>query len=224
MPPTPTSAPSLDALKSEFYECIPVSQRYINYTLFVNGSSRVVVKNNDYSDSTTFSNSLDGVYLCYELATPTVIQLTPRQISLLKGINNISVSDDYSEIILTYRSGEVATLGDLKETENKMLAKQHNYSTDEQVVGTWLNGETLYEKTFVYDPPLSLPYNTWVESDSVLGNGWKIIQQSCIDIYNANMGGVNITPYSTNGKVAYMNLRDNTSLLFYAILQYTKST
>ena len=98
----------------------------------------------------------------------------------------------------------------------------HAYSITEQVVGTWIDGSDIYEKTFVFNTALSLPYNTWVESDFTLGDGWKIIQQSCIDIYNANMGGVNITPYSTNGKLAFMNLRNNTSSLAYAILQYIK--
>lgn len=27
----------------------------------------------------------------------------------------------------------------------------HHYSTDEQVVGTWIDGKTLYEKTFKFD-------------------------------------------------------------------------
>jgi len=49
----------------------------------------------------------------YELATPITINLTPNAINLLKGVNNISTDGD--NITLTYREGEVATLGDLKE-------------------------------------------------------------------------------------------------------------
>lgn len=49
--------------------------------------------------------------VCYELATPITINLTPHTINLLKGVNNISTDGD--KITLTYRDGKVATLGDL---------------------------------------------------------------------------------------------------------------
>jgi len=59
------------------------------------------------------------IQVCYELATPITINLTPNQISLLEGVNNISVDDDFTTIILTYRDGSVATLEDVKlATEN----------------------------------------------------------------------------------------------------------
>lgn len=31
----------------------------------------------------------------------------------------------------------------------KLSGEPHNYSTDEQVVGTWIDGKTLYEKTVI---------------------------------------------------------------------------
>lgn len=91
------------------------------------------------------SNNLEA---CYELATPITIQLTPHQISLLKGVNNISVSDDYSTITLTYRSGEVATLGDLKEAIDG--GEYHIYSTEERVVAKWIDGRPVYEKVVFF--------------------------------------------------------------------------
>lgn len=56
--------------------------------------------------------------VCYPLATPRTIQLTPNEISLLKGVNNISTDGD--SISLTYRDGKVATLGDLEDTANNL--------------------------------------------------------------------------------------------------------
>ena len=49
--------------------------------------------------------------ICTPLAEPITIQLTPNEISLLEGVNNISTTGD--KITLTYRDGKVATLGDL---------------------------------------------------------------------------------------------------------------
>ena len=35
----------------------------------------------------------------------------------------------------------------------KLSGEPHNYSTDEQVVGTWIDGSTLYEKTISFTTP-----------------------------------------------------------------------
>lgn len=37
----------------------------------------------------------------------------------------------------------------------------HTYSTTEQIVGTWLNGQTIYEKTFDLGSDVSVSYTGW---------------------------------------------------------------
>ena len=59
--------------------------------------------------------------ICYELATPITINLTPHTINLLKGVNNIST--DGNKITLTYRDGSVATLGDLTSAVDNLDSK-----------------------------------------------------------------------------------------------------
>lgn len=65
-----------------------------------------------------FITAVTGQTICYELATPITIQLTPNAVNLLKGVNNVSTDGD--NITLTYREGEVSTLGDLKDSEKKL--------------------------------------------------------------------------------------------------------
>lgn len=87
----------------------------------------------------------------YEIATPYTIQLTGAQVELLKGVNNITT--DGASVTLAYRSGEVATLADVVKLDKKIDASgasSHVYSTNEHVVGTWIDGKPLYEKTFSY--------------------------------------------------------------------------
>lgn len=61
----------------------------------------VVVKDSRYTNATQFQNAVNGIYLVYELATPTTTyQLTPEQINIIYGSNTISadtgsVSFDY---------------------------------------------------------------------------------------------------------------------------------
>ena len=57
---------------------------------YVNSSTcSVIIKDTRYNDATSFKSAMSGVQLVYELATPTEIQLTPQEISTLKGENNV---------------------------------------------------------------------------------------------------------------------------------------
>jgi len=78
----------------------------------VNADGRIAIGNENITQLTDFTNSIQDTQICYPLAIPTEIQLTPHQISLLKGVNNISTDGD--SITLTYRDGSVATLADVK--------------------------------------------------------------------------------------------------------------
>lgn len=53
-------------------------------------SKAVFVLNSSYTDAATFKTAMSGVQLCYELATPTTLTLTPAELELLKGNNTIS--------------------------------------------------------------------------------------------------------------------------------------
>ena len=47
------------------------------------------VCNTNYTSSTDFKTAMSGHYICYELATPQTYQLTPQQVELLTGENNV---------------------------------------------------------------------------------------------------------------------------------------
>ena len=113
-----------------------------------NGSVLLIRDDSQTSTSLITYLTSSPLQICYELATPITINLTPHTINLLKDVNNISTDGD--KITLTYRDGSVATLGDLLEVEKKIpsVTAQHNYSTEEQVVGKWIDGKPLYEKCF----------------------------------------------------------------------------
>lgn len=62
----------------------------------------VAIKDSTYgSDTIAFKTAMNGVQLCYELATPQTYQLDPQTISLLHGNNNVW-SD--GEVELTYNA------------------------------------------------------------------------------------------------------------------------
>jgi hypothetical protein len=48
-----------------------------------------VVKDTRFTDAATFKSAMSGVQFCYELATPQTYQLTPTEVQMLLGTNNI---------------------------------------------------------------------------------------------------------------------------------------
>ena len=52
-------------------------------------AGQVWLKNSNYSDPNVFKTAMSGVQLCYELATPIEVDLTPTEITTLLGTNNI---------------------------------------------------------------------------------------------------------------------------------------
>ena len=60
----------------------------------------VYIKDTRYTDASTFTTAMDGVQLCYELATPQTIQLTTSQLTTLAGYNTIYT--DIGNITLQY--------------------------------------------------------------------------------------------------------------------------
>lgn len=53
------------------------------------GSTDIIIKDTAYSDATVFKTAMSGQTLYYPLATPQTYQLTPQEVALLKGQNNL---------------------------------------------------------------------------------------------------------------------------------------
>jgi hypothetical protein len=63
-------------------------------------SSYICVCDMSYTDAAAFKTAMSGVQLCYELATPTTLTLTPAELELLKGNNTITANG--AEISIEY--------------------------------------------------------------------------------------------------------------------------
>lgn len=104
-----------------------------------NPNKIIIVTNSAYTNGNTFKTAMTGHKLIYQLATPTEIQLTPHEISLLKDYAYVSTNG--TNIALDYHNGELASLSDVAqvgETLNSIdksvtsgtltdLVKQGNY-------------------------------------------------------------------------------------------------
>ncbi len=113
-PATPTTIPNI---VSSQYEAVDFTTAY---RAMVNGVASITdatsgargninVVDDAYSDTASFKTAMNGVQLVYELATPQTIQLTPQQVMLLHGTNNVW-SD--GEVTMVY-SIEIPTDGEV---------------------------------------------------------------------------------------------------------------
>lgn len=109
---------------SSNYRSISASQRYQNGTVFINNAKQVIVKDDKYTDAQTFKTAMDGVQLCYELATPTTVQLSPEAVTLLKGLNVISTDGDKVQVEFSdIPVGDYSTILDyVKSLEDRIKA------------------------------------------------------------------------------------------------------
>ena len=62
----------------------------------------IYIKDTRFTDATSFKSAVSGVQLVYELATPQTYQLTPQEVEILKGQNNIW--SDSGVVEVTYKA------------------------------------------------------------------------------------------------------------------------
>lgn len=102
------------------YPVVYASQR-INKTSSVGSAGNVDIIDSDYSTQAAFKAAMKGQTIVYSLATPVTYQLTPQQLALFKGTNNVSTNAKTVQV--TYRNGELATTGNIVDAVE--VAKQN---------------------------------------------------------------------------------------------------
>ena len=100
----------------------------------------------------------------------------------------------------------------------------HNYSTEEQVVGTWIDGKPIYEKTYEFATALTINSTSYIHSGITPANIKSLIgMPDIIDVHGQSapiMAGL----YSDR-EIALASLNTTYSIdLKYLIIRYTKTT
>lgn len=75
-----------------------------------------------------------------------------------------------------------------------------NYSTDEQVVGTWIDGKPLYQKTYQIS---QFPNTTDVKIDTGITYGQATVLQAEGICFNPNSGSAYPVPFVNGGQQTY---------------------
>lgn len=138
-------------------------------------------------------------------------------------------SDIAGDGFITYRYTKTTdTAGSGKWATDGGLAK--HYSTQEQIIGTWVDGKPLYEKVFTLTSTTLVSANTWttIYTNSLIGNVNQVVK--CLYINSANGGIYDAMFYKPDGnnlQAYYVGPNGYTFSFitgYYIILQYTKTT
>jgi len=138
--------------------------------------------------------------------------------STLAGLDDVNLSSPSDGQILIYNA-----------TSNKWVngGIGHNYSTTEHVIGTWIDGKPLYEKTFVAN-------FTGATSIELENSGIEYAQQIASSYVSSNVLDTPFFLYQNTYVFCYIDVRDNGRMLLYnnyngsiqwtVTVQYTKTT
>lgn len=189
-----------------------------------NAMNRLVVRYDAISTAADFKTAVTGQYVAYRLATPVVIQLTPTEVVTLLGENNIYANS--GDVEVEYFNEDASQFNDLIETIiTSSSSDYHVYSTNEKVVGRWIDGKPIYEKTFVFSSSVTIG-KVWTATGFTITNGSFIIN-SILMRFNNNgtiAHSVNILP--STGAITLSTDSDYTNLTAGSTLtvQYIKTT
>lgn len=132
-------------------------------------------------------------------------------------------------------SGILPYLGGMPEVLANKFSKGDLYSTDEKMIGKWIDGKPLYERVFVDSFHTTNNYNNYrtIDVSAINMEYVKLVEYSLISgndhFYN---GGSSTTGFYihdfvvTNGSLRYWikEVDYNRDCTIYIILQYTKTT
>ena len=154
------------------------------------------------------------------------------------GSNNSEVSANVTTIFAFSRNWKFtelyATIQYTKTTDQPGSGKYlpdgqlaHHYSTSEKIVGTWIDGSTVYERTWDFSAnPIQLRYDAWIDSTIPSSEGIaNIIDCKCLSPGYLKITGIEAMVGAGNHPVG-LNYCCNTTAraVGYLTLQYTKSS
>ena len=191
-------------LPNASYKDVPVSVTNLDALVDIRGifGSDGVVATMPYVDA---ANSENNVSINYRKAT-----------SVLR----IRTAIDYSTF-----SGAV-TIQYTKTTDSAIsIGDDTDYSTTEKIVGTWIDGKSIYQKTFVINEAITLTTNEWVSTPIPKGDIETIVSSQVVLNDQSHHTYITVS-VDSNSTLWMLSVRpeDKTFSNFKVTLQYTKTT
>ena len=133
---------------------------------------------------------------------------------------------DYTDVITYYtKTADAENSFNIGMVENINLKQNIDfsniYSTDERIVGSWVNGKPVYQKVIPFIATLN--NNVWIETPELIDDKERIIQTFVIAnlLYMPIMGNVD---RDGSNYVRIWSMRSTICDITHVVIQYTKTT
>lgn len=174
------------------------------------------------ADVATYNAAMENnkPQIVYKLANPITLSITSQNIPTLLGENNIfSNCGDVEVTYYTDNADEIAEVA--KATASTPLL---NYSTDEQVIGTWIDGKPLYERVIDLGADTNISYDSWTLTTVSLSEIDRLVLIQGLNSTGAAYYG-DLYGGNNNGYLQLLTGRNGTYVsVRYLIFRYTKSS
>lgn len=122
---------------------------------------------------------------------------------------------------LLNKAAYLAAEEEVTELPTATESSYHNYSTEETIVGKWIDGKPIYQKVFPFATNLTI--NTWINTPELINDKKQILQTFVIadDLCMPVIG--NISKNSSN-YVRIWSMRSIGNTITNVSIQYTKTT
>lgn len=140
----------------------------------------------------------------------------------LKLVSNDSWNANYSPFYITvYYTKTTDTPGSGTWTTQGTLA--HHYSTEEHIIGTWIDGKPLYERVFDLGADVVVDYSAFTNT-TINASQMKVLVDA-LGIYSTGATKYSLMANISNNIIRLQTDRNGAAAsVRYVILQYTKTT
>ena len=206
----------------------PVYQKCVDFGALPNATTKTVahgIENlEDVVDARLFATDASHTNFLPLNFTATSSQNLPYQVSGYITSTNIRIDTGSNRsgfsgyVVIQYtKTTDTAGSGSYTPASGKAV----HYSTDEQVIGTWIDGSTLYRRVIDLGAQLDVAYSSWTTTSISISNADKLIR--CDGISNSNVFSSLIGYFDSNILKIQTPRNGNTQGVIYLILEYTKS-
>lgn len=132
----------------------------------------------------------------------------------LSSYDKTYVTIQYTKTTDVAGSGEYVPSGD----------KAVHYSTEEEVIGTWIDGSTIYRKVFTFSTPITCPSQQWAQTDILTSSVDASVMVRAFTALGQSVYVCDVSCDTNETYVALLNLRPVPITIDTLILEYTKSS
>ena len=192
-------------------------------------NSTILLTANEWTNGINVDTSNMETFVDFEVirtvgayATYGYLQLVPSN-GLLNIFNTRNLAVEVDTITLLYTK-TTDTPGSGKLTPTAMPTV--HYSTDEKVIGTWINGKPIYEKTYELSTLLLVANNEWTNTTIDSSNIQTVIDAKGYNADGTFYGTVMADPTRSNHTLLGLQTarNNNTANIKVLVIQYTKTT